>query len=312
MKTDYENAIIKKLISFGESNDSIRAMVLTSSLTNPNAPADILSDFDIELFFDDPTPFVKSDEWIETLGMGSMMALWHWPNEWDEEKGDSRTWTRMVYFRDGTKMDICLKYLDDLRKISEAESLPAGYDIGYKVLLDKDGVTASIKPPTYKAYILSPPSEAQYTSRIETFWMESTYVAKYLWRDDIVAAKWRLHGLADRGIREVLEWSIGMKHGWTWKPGCLGRGLGKALNPDAYKEMLDSYAAGDIDDLWVSLFRTTALYRKTAIEVGEGLGYKYLHDLDKRVTIYHHTLKNLDRQTASREELAELLGENYK
>lgn len=311
MNNDYINAITQKLIDFGETNAPIRAMVLTSSLCNPNAPADILSDFDIELFFEDPTPFVENDEWIETLGLGPIMALWHWPNEWDGEEGDGRHWMRMVYFQDGTKMDITLGCLADLRKISSADSLPNGYDIGYKVLLDKDGVTASIKPPTYQAYILKAPIREQFGSRVETFWMESTYVAKYLWRDDLVAAKWRLHGLVDRGVREVLEWSIAMDHDWTWKPGCLGRGLTKALDPDTCKELIESYAAGDLDDLWESLFRTTALYRKTAIKVAEHLGYNYPHDLDNRVTTYHRTIKNLNRQTATREELAKLLGQSY-
>jgi aminoglycoside 6-adenylyltransferase len=305
--SNYEQDIIEKLIRFGESQDAIRAIVLTSSLCNPNAPADILSDFDIELFFEDPTPFAENDDWIPAMGFGPVMALWHWPNEWDEEKPHGLGWTRMVYFQDGTKMDISLAYLSDLRKISSQDHLPDGYDIGYKILLDKDGVTASIKPPTFKAFILEPPSAAQYASRVEMFWMESTYVAKHLWRDDIVAAKDRLHTLERCGVREVLEWHIGMEHGWTWKPGSSGRGLGKALDPGLYREMLKSYSAGDIDGLWQSLSRTTALYSKMAIKIAEGLGFSYPYDLDERVSTYHRVLKDLDRETASREELASLL-----
>ena len=311
MNHDYEQEIIRKLIRLGQSNDAIRAVLLTSSLCNPNAPADILSDFDVELFFDDPTPFVESDEWIETLGLGPIMALWHWPNEWDEEPGSGRTWTRMVYYRDGTKMDISLAFLADLRELSSADALPDGYDIGYRVLVDKDGVTTSLKPPTYQAFILKPPTQAQFTSRIETFWMDSTYVARYLWRDDIVGAKWRLNCLTDGTLREMLEWSVAMDRDWMWKPGWHGRGLSKALKPDACAELIESYAAGSIADLWESLFRTTALYRKTAIKVAERLGYQYPHDLDKRVTIYQQTVKSLNRQTGTREELARLLRESY-
>jgi aminoglycoside 6-adenylyltransferase len=140
--------------------------------------------------------------------------------------------------------------------------------------------------------------------------MDSTYVAKYLWRDDIVAAKWRLNNLAADGLREVLEWSAAMDRGWSWKPGSIGRGLDKALDPGTRKELIDSYAGGDMDELWESLFRTTALYGKTAIRVGKRLGYEYPSDLDRRVTAYHQTLRNLDRQTATREELACLLDAN--
>lgn len=310
--SDYENDIIQKIVSFGENNDQIRAILLTSSQCNPTAPIDILSDFDVELFFEEPMAFVENDEWIKELGFGPIMAIWHWPNEWDEEKNDGRRWTRMVYFQDGTKMDISLCYLEDLLMLNDADKLPDCYDIGYQVLLDKDGVTSTLKPPTYKAYILSPPSEAQYLSRIESFWMDSTYVAKYLWRDDIVPAKWRLHDLSERYVREMLEWSTAMDHGWNWKSGCQGRGLVKALSHEIAGELIESYAAGDTSDLWDSLFKTTALFRKTAIKVGENLGYSYPLDLDRRVSAFHEVMRNLDRNTTAREALAEALRKAFE
>lgn len=311
MNGDYEQAIIRKLIHFGESQDAIRAMLLTSSLCNPNAPVDVLSDFDVEFFFEDPAPFVQNDEWIERMGIGRTIALWHWPNEWDWEPGDGRTWTRMVYFEDGTKMDICLTYLTDLREVSGSDVLPDRYDIGYRVLIDKDGVTGSIKPPTYRAFILKPPSQQQWFSRMETFWMETTYVAKYLWRNDIMAAKFRLDGIMYHSIREVLEWSVAIEHGWNWKPGSTGRGLPDALDSETRRELIESYGGANIDDVWDSLLRTTALYRKTAVKVGEALGLSYLHDLDDRVTAFHQSLRNLDRQSGTREELAEMLRERW-
>ncbi len=307
MNSEYENGVIRQFVAFGNRTDAVRAILLTSSLCNPDAPSDILSDFDIELFFDDPMPFVECDDWIETIGLGRVMALWHWPNEWDHEEGDAHHWMRMTYFEDGTKADITLGQVDDLRAVSEAEELPQHYDIGYKVLLDKDGITASMKPPKYEAYILQPPTAAQYASRVETFWMNSTYVARYLWREDIIGAKWRLHELFDRGLREVVEWSCAMDREWRWRPGNLGRGLTKSLDPATSRELISTFAGGDIDDLWESLFRMTALYRKTAIKVGERLGFAYPHDLDRRVTAYHSAVRSLDKYTGSREELARLL-----
>jgi aminoglycoside 6-adenylyltransferase len=239
------------------------------------------------------------------------MALWHWPNQWDEEKGDDRHWMRMVYFRDGTKMDISLGFLDDLREISLADTLPNGYDVGYRVLVDKDGVTGALRPPTYTAYILKPPTPEQFASRVETFWMESTYVAKYQWRDDIVAAKWRLNGLTDRYLREMLEWYVAAGRNWTWKPGAIGRGLDKALDPETRAELLACYAGADMEDLWQSLHRGAALYHRTGTHVAKCLGYPYPLDLDRRVTAYHQAIRDMDRQTGTREELARLLTQSH-
>ena len=308
----YEEAIIRKWIRFGEGNDAIGAILLTSSLCNPNAPRDILSDFDVEVYFHDPKPFVENDDWLETLGCGPLMALWHWPNEWDHEKGDDRSWTRAAYFQDGTKMDITLGYLDDLRKLSNENTLSDHYDIGYKVLLDKDGVTACMKPPTHKAYIVTPPTKPQFASRVETFWADSTHASKSLWRDEIIFANWMLQGIFDCCLREMLEWSVAMKHDWNWRPGKHGRGLLKALGADTRKALIECFPTANLDSLWTSLFCTTALYRKTAVELAETLGFNYPHDLDRRVTIYHETLRGLDRKNASRESLAKELSERYK
>lgn len=308
---DYVQEVVDKLVYYGKSTGPLRAMVLSSSLANPSAPADAVSDFDIEFFFDDPAPFVEKDDWLETMGFGPLMAIWHWPNEWDHEPGSGQAWMRMVYYLDGTKMDITLAYTDNLRKICRADTLPEHYDIGYKVLLDKDDVTAPLKPPTYQAYIIKPPTQDQFASRMETFWMNTTYAARYLWREDIVGTKWRMHELADRGLREVLEWSVAMERSWDWKPGNLGRGLDKVLSPDVRQELIETYAAGGIDDLWESLFRTANLFRKTATRLAERLGFPYPHDLDQRITTYYRVLRGLDKQTGTREQLARLLKESY-
>src|SRR3712207_3735317 len=48
-----ETAVLRKLTDWGGNNESIRAMVLTSSRTRPGAPVDPLSDYDVMLFVTD-------------------------------------------------------------------------------------------------------------------------------------------------------------------------------------------------------------------------------------------------------------------
>jgi len=304
---DPDDPVIRRLIGLGERYDQIRAVILTSGRANPSAPCDVFSDYDSELYVSDFAPFTESDEWFEALGPVLVVCRLE-----SEEEGDH--WhTRLVLYEDGTKIDFQIGHLDTLKKICSMASLPDDYDIGYRVLLDKDGVTASLKSPTYKAYIPAVPTETEYASVVNGFWWNSTYVSKYLWRNDLMAVKFMLdHGLKQDELRRMLEWSIEIDRGWTWKPGHYGCGLPKALDPDIAKELVETYAGGDIEELWESLFRTTALFRKAAIRVAESLGYEYLHDLDKRVTIYHQTVRALDRQTTRREDLAKLLEEAYK
>ena len=57
-----------------------------------------------------------------------------------------------------------------------------------RVPLDKDQRTAGWKPPSYQAHIPTRPTEAEYQALVEEFWWVTTYVAKSLWRDELVFA----------------------------------------------------------------------------------------------------------------------------
>ena len=302
-----EDPVIQKLVALGEKHDSLRAVILTSSRCNPNAYQDIFSDYDAMVFFTDPAPFLESDSWFEALG--PVLAVYR-----DEFLNpDYTSYMRMAFYEDGTKIDFSVNYAARLVSICAEPSLPEWLDVGYEVLVDKDGLTSSLATPTFKAYIPAIPTETEYHTLVNEFWTESIYVAKQIWRNDLMPVKFNLdHIMKLEYVRKMIEWSIEIDRGWNWKPGAYGKGLRKALDPDTYAELTATYVGGDIDEHWDALSRTTALFRKLALEVGEALGYEYLHDLDRRVTIYHQTVRKLDRQATSREELARLLKESLR
>jgi len=303
MISQQDDLVIEKLLRFGRGDEHIRAIVLTSSRCNANAPVDIFSDYDVEIFVDDPAPFAESDDWVGVFGP----VL----NKWRDVWCDGRV-MRMFVFEDGTKMDIVFGCLDILRAKANSLVLPEGYDIGYRVLLDKDGVTANMPHPTYSAFILIPPNEARYLARLDGIWNNSIYVAKFLWRGDIMAAKNLLNDMANRQLRELLEWHIAGEHEWRWRPGAGGRGIQKVLDPELYAELLASYTGGGEDELWQSLFRTLALCRKAAIEVASKLGFTYPHENDRRMEIYLETIRTLDRASTNRDDLARALREAFR
>jgi len=121
-------------------------------------------------------------------------------------------------------------------------------------------------------------------------------------------AGWMLDGLKQDLLLKMLEWWIEIGREWSWRPGLLGKGLKRILDPETYDELVATCVGGGIGALWEALFRTTALFRKTAIRVGKGLGYAYLHDLDQRVSVYLETVRQLDH-TGTAEDLAHVLKE---
>jgi aminoglycoside 6-adenylyltransferase len=192
---------------------------------------------------------------------------------------------------------LILWHVEILQRVVAAPQLPDELDAGYQVLLDKDHLTDGLKPPTYAAYIPRPPTAREYREAIEEFCLDATYVAKFLWRDDLVAAKHILdHSMKQQYLRPVLEWRFEIDHQWSVKPGPYGRRLKQCLRPDLWTELESTYTGAELAANWDALFKTMVLFRKVASEVGERLGYVYPHDLHRRVVTYVEKVKNLERK----------------
>ena len=174
-----------------------------------------------------------------------------------------------------------------ISRIVQAGTLPADLDVGYRILIDKDGLTGGLQPPTYTAYIPSPPAEQDYQKMIEDFFSDAPYVAKCLWRDELLPAKWCLdYDMKHNFLRLMLEWRMELDHGWSAPTGALGKGLKKRLPSEIWSQLESTYAGAEIADNWEALFRTMALFRQAATEVGKQLGYAYPLEMDERVTNY--------------------------
>ena len=64
-------------------------------------------------------------------------------------------------------------------------------------------------------------------------------------------------------------------------------------------ELESTYVGAGEQENWDALFKTIALYRRVAIEVGHHLGYSYPHELDRRAMEYLRKVQNLDRGATS-------------
>jgi len=206
----------------------------------------------------------------------------------------------VVQYEDGLKIDFSLWPVELLQQIAADPRLPDELDAGYQVLLDKDQLTQGLKPPTYSAYIPQPPTEAQYQETLENFFLDATYVAKLLWRDDVMAAKHLLDELMKQEhLRPMLEWRIELEHQWSVKPGPYGRRLKQWLPPALWSELERTYTGAELEANWAALFATLALMRRVAQEVGERLGYHYPDGLEWRVAAYLQRVRQLARGAVS-------------
>lgn len=287
--------MISQLVEWAENQAPVRAMLLTSTRAIPNAPVDAFSDYDVILVTADIHPFYVDRSWLEDFGR---VLVGYWDPIYREPDYHCDVFGNVIQYEDGLKIDFTLWPIELLGRIAAASELPAELDAGYKVLLDKDGLTEGLPSPTYTAYIPKPPGNERFQTLVNDFFSDAPYVAKCLWRDELLPAKWCLDfDMKHVHLRPMLEWRVQLHHGWSVKIGALGKGLKRHLPAYIWRQLENSYTGAGIEENWEALFNTMALFRQVAAEVAEGLGYKYPHELDRRVTeecrrVYHMPLKS--------------------
>jgi len=266
-------------------------MLLTSTRAVPNATVDFLSDYDVILIVEDIHPFFEERSWLEDFG--DVLVVYWDPIFPDPEYGNEKT-ANVTQYADGLKIDFTLWPVELFQKIVQAPVLQPELDAGYRVLLDKDDLTREMKPPTYKAYIPTCPTNEVYQLLINDFFTDVPYMAKCLLRGELLPAKWCLdYDMKHVHLRPMLEWHMGLEHNWSVPTGSLGKGLKKRLPPEIWSELENTYAGANTQDNWEALFRTIALFRQVAIEVGTGLGYEYPLELDQRVTAFVQRMQDM-------------------
>ena len=181
--------IIPTLIQWATARNPIRAMLLTSTRAIPDAPIDALSDYDVILIVQDLHPFVADRMWLNDFGD---VLVVYWDPIHPDPVFEIERCGNVTQYADGLKIDFTLWPIALFQQIVAAPVLPAELDAGYRVLLDKDHLTATMRPPTGAAYVPTPPTLTTYQTLISDFLSDAPYVAKCLWRDDLLPAKWCL------------------------------------------------------------------------------------------------------------------------
>ena len=266
-------------------------MLLTSTRAVPNAPVDEFSDYDVVLVVENIHPFHEDRRWLNDFGE---VLVAYWDPIHPEPGYGSEKFGNVIQYADGLKIDFTLWPVELLQKIVKSQELTAELDAGYRILLDKDNLTAGMKAPAYTSYIPIKPTNEMYQRHIEEFFSDAPYVAKCLLRGELFPVKWCLdYDMKHVYLRPMLEWRAELDHDWSLPIGWLGKGLKKRLPPELWAKLEDAYAGADVAENWEALFRTMTLFRDVAVEVGKALGYTYPYELDERVTAF---VKDMQRR----------------
>jgi aminoglycoside 6-adenylyltransferase len=284
-----EREMLDLIIKTARNDERVRAVVMNGSRLNPKAPKDFFQDYDVVYLVTEKESFLADPGWIKVFGELMILQL---PDEMSDPPPEGRGlyYGYLMQFADGNRIDLSLFPVDKLDQL-EQDSLTL-------TLLDKDGVLPNFPPPSDSGYMPKPPSAKAFFDCTNEFWWVSPYVAKGLWRREIVYARHILDVYVREQLDKMLAWYVGICSGFQKSPGKLGKYLESCLEPEQWQMLLSTYSDADYARTWEALFAMGELFRRIAIPVAQHFGYSYPYGDDQRVSAHLHHIRCLPRDAA--------------
>jgi aminoglycoside 6-adenylyltransferase len=279
-----EREMLDLIINTARNDKRVRAVVMNGSRLNPNAPKDFFQDYDVIYVVTEKESFLSDPGWIKVFGELMILQL---PDDMSDPPPEGKdSYGYLMQFADGNRIDLSLFPVNKLDQLEE-DSLTL-------TLLDKDGILPLFDPPNDSDYLPKPPTTKSFFDCTNEFWWVSPYVAKGLWRHEIIYAKHMLLYVREQ-LMKMLDWYVGMRTGFQRSPGKMGKYLEKYLEPELWDLLLKTYSDADYDATWDALFTMSDLFRRIVIPVAEHFGFDYPLGDDERVSAHLRHVRDLPR-----------------
>jgi aminoglycoside 6-adenylyltransferase len=283
---------IDRLARWANGRDNVRSLIVTSTRAIPGAHVDAYSDYDVVAVVEDVRAMLDDTRWQADFGE-VLISYWD-PVEADPSTGAE--WVgNITNYTSGLKIDFSLWSPQHYADVTAGPDPYPEFDAGYRVVVDKDGLTTGLPGPTFSSYIPARPDEATYRRLIIDFLIGVPYVAKSLLRGQLLPAKWVLDfDMRFNYLLPLLEWRVECDNDWSLKTGNLGTRLEAHVSTDTWSGLVGTFTDADPMANWEALFEMIALFDRVAREVADLLGYAYPEDLVLRVTEHAQRMRDGD------------------
>ena len=278
-----EQEMLDLIIDTARADERVRAAILNGSRANPNAPRDLFQDFDVVYLVTEVASFRNDPGWIECFGERMILQM---PEDMsDPPPRNDETFSYLMQFTDGNRIDLGIVPLVKLGEL--------GRDSLSVLLLDKDGIVEPFPPPNESDYLPRPPTPKQFSDCCNEFWWVCPYVAKGLWRGEILYARYMLDQVVRDQLMKMLAWHIGVNTCFALNPGKYGKYFQKHLEPGLWEMLTKTYSDLSYAHTWEALFAMGELFRVAGLNVARSLGLDYPHDEDRRVSAHLRHVSSL-------------------
>lgn len=271
-----EKEMMELILRVAEKDERVRAVAMNGSRTNSNVPKDSFRDYDIVYLVSDLQSFLNKPDWVNVFGKRIIMQTPENMAMFPPELGGRFTY--LMLFEDGNRIDLMLIPIEEKDIYCSEDGLTV-------ILLDKDGNMPKLSEPTDKDYWVKQPSAEFFADCCNEFWWVLTYVAKGLWRQEILYAYDHLNSVREM-LLTMLEWKVGIETNFSLSVGKNFKYLKSYLDNDIWERLMKTYPNGDYEQVWNSLFETIDLFEQVAIEVASILEYQYPFEDANKVKQY--------------------------
>jgi aminoglycoside 6-adenylyltransferase len=278
MRTEKE--IFDLILDVAKSDERIRAVLLAGSRAVPTIPKDKYQDFDIAYFVSEVAPFYNNLIWIEQkFGKPSIMQL---PELMSHPLlppvGDGH-FAYLMIFDDGIRIDLSIASIPYVEDEEPAV-----------ILLDKDGCLPIKPSATDRNWYIEPPTENLYRDCCNEFWWCLNNVGKGIARDELPYVMEMYNHYVRDMLNQMVEWFIGVNHGFSLSTGKMGKYFKKYLPVEHYEMYVKTYPDGEYQHIWSSVFTSCMLFRHLAQAVGSHFGFNYNQSEDTYILAYLHEI----------------------
>lgn len=270
MRTEQE--MLDLILNIAKKDERIRIVGLNGSRTNIKIPKDIFQDFDIVYIVTDVKSFVEDKNWIDIFGNRIIMQI-------PESLEANNRFTYLMLFADGNRIDLRLIPFKEKDIYLTEDKLTM-------ILLDKDNCLNYNLLASDEDYHVKCPSYKIFNDCCNEFWWVSTYIAKGLWRKEILYANYHIEECVRPMLIRMLEWEVGIKTNFNISTGKCNKYLKQYLTNKQWENLLCTYSNSNYTQCWHTLFSMSEMFCSTSKYVAQQLNFLYKTEEADNVKVF--------------------------
>ena len=264
MRTETE--ILDIIIKIAK-NLKVKAVAMSGSRTNSQAPQDEFQDYDIVYVVENLDELISDLYWIDQFGKRII--------EREVSLGNRRLY--LMLFEGGNRIDLTLCPTEHIQEWVDSEA-------GFNVLEDKKGLFESYSPSPERFWT-NPASALDFEKTCNEFCWVSAYVVKGICRNQLVYATDHLYGICQQELLKVLAWQVASDRGAV-DIGKNYKYLFQYLPAEKEKEFSYLLDFSSIDKITQSLLATMQLFHQEAQSLAQKMGFDYDKEVAEKMIEY--------------------------